>query len=46
MNLNFQVGKIPVAANLKYFREFDVKNRIEGDSGYLTLTMPLSVAGH
>lgn len=46
MNLNFQLGKIPVAANLKYFREFDVKNRLEGDAGYLQLTMPLSVGGH
>ncbi len=46
MNLNFQVGKIPVSASLKYFREFDVENRLEGDAGYLTLTMPLSVAGH
>jgi hypothetical protein len=45
MNLNFQVHKIPVTANLKYFREFDVKNRLEGDSGYLTITMPLSVGG-
>jgi hypothetical protein len=46
MNVNFQVGKIPVAANFKYFREFDVENRLEGDAGYITLTMPLSVAGH
>jgi hypothetical protein len=46
MNLNFQLGKIPVSTSLKYFREFDVKNRLEGDAGYFTLTMPLSVAGH
>jgi len=45
MNVNFQVGKIPVSTTLKYFREFDVENRLEGDAGYLTLTMPLSVAG-
>jgi hypothetical protein len=45
MNVNFQVGKIPVSTSLKYFREFDVENRLEGDAGYLTLTMPLSVAG-
>ena len=45
VNLNLQVGKLPVAANLKYFREFDVKNRLEGDAGYLTITMPLSVPG-
>jgi len=46
MNLNFQVAKIPVSANLKYFREFDVEKRLEGDAGYLSLTMPISVAGH
>jgi len=45
MNVNFQLGKIPVSTNLKYFREFDVKNRLEGDAGYLQLTMPLSVGG-
>ena len=37
--------KIPVTKSLKYFHEFDVKNRLEGDSGFLTITMPLSVAG-
>jgi len=46
MNLNFQVHKIPVTVNLKYFREFDVKNRLEGDAGFLQITMPLSVPGH
>ena len=46
MNLNFQVGKIPVSANLRYFREFDVENRLEGDAGYAVLTVPLSIAGH
>jgi len=45
MNLNIALGKIPVSANLRYFREFDVKNRLEGDAGFLTLTLPLSVSG-
>jgi len=45
MNLSFEVCKIPVAANLKYFREFDVENRLQGDAGYLVLTMPLSAGG-
>ena len=44
-NLNFQLGKIPVSTSLKYFHEFDVQNRLEGDAGFFTLTMPLSVAG-
>jgi hypothetical protein len=46
INLNFEVGKIPVAANLKYFHEFEVQNRLAGDLGYVTLTFPLSVPGH
>lgn len=45
MNLNLQLGKLPVSASLRYFREFDVKNRLEGDAGYANITIPLSVAG-
>jgi hypothetical protein len=44
VNLNFALGKIPVSTNLKYFHEFEVENRLEGDAGYLTITMPLSVS--
>jgi hypothetical protein len=44
-NLNFTIGKLPVSTSLKYFHEFDVRNRLEGDSGFITVTMPLSVAG-
>lgn len=44
-NLNFTIGELPVSASLKYFHEFDVRNRLEGDSGFITVTMPLSVAG-
>jgi hypothetical protein len=46
VNWNFEIGKVPVSASFKYFHEFDVKNRLEGDSGFFTLTMPLSVSGH
>lgn len=46
VNLSFELGKIPVTTNLKYFHEFDVANRLEGDAGYLTFTMPLQVYGH
>jgi hypothetical protein len=42
-NLNFTIGELPVSTSLKYFHEFDVKNRLEGDSGFITLTMPLQV---
>jgi hypothetical protein len=44
-NLTFAVGKLPVSTNFKYFHEFDVQNRLEGDVGFVTVTMPLSVAG-
>ncbi len=44
-NLNFTIGKLPVSTSVKYFHEFDVQNRLEGDSGFITVTMPLSVAG-
>ncbi len=40
---NFQVGPIPVAASFQYFHEFNVKNRFEGQAGWLTLTIPLLV---
>lgn len=46
LNWNFQFGKLPVSTSWRYFHEFDVKNRLEGDSGFLSLTMPLSAIGH
>lgn len=46
LNWNFAIGKIPVITTWRYFHEFDVRNRLEGDSGFVSLTMPLSVAGH
>ena len=42
VNWNFQLGKVPVNASFKYFREFDVENRLEGDAGFVSFTMPLS----
>jgi hypothetical protein len=44
MGYNFQLGKLPVAAKLKYFHEFDVKNRLQADAGFLTVSFPLWVA--
>jgi hypothetical protein len=43
--LNFALHEIPIATSLKYFREFDVENRLEGDAGYVTVSFPLSVGG-
>lgn len=46
INLTFQLGQIPVSTSLKYFHEFGARNRLEGSAGFVTFTMPLSVAGH
>jgi len=43
MSANFQVGKVPVTASFRYLHEFNVKNRLEGDNGWLTITIPLWV---
>ena len=41
----FQVGPAPVAWSLRYFHEFNAKNRLEGDAGWLTISLPLWVPG-
>lgn len=46
LSYSFQLGKLPVSTQWSYFHEFDVENRVEGDAGLLTISMPLSVAGH
>lgn len=42
---SFQAGPVPVAVSLRYFREFNAKNRLEGDAGWLTVSIPLWVPG-
>lgn len=39
---NFAVADQPVSARIKYFHEFGVENRAEGDSVFLTIALPLS----
>ncbi|MGE6784527.1 SphA family protein [Ensifer adhaerens] len=39
---NFKAGDVPVAARIKYFHEFETKNRVKGDAVYLTISVPLS----
>jgi hypothetical protein len=46
LTYSFALGRIPVSTQWTYFHEFDVENRLEGDAGLLTISMPLSVAGH
>jgi hypothetical protein len=43
MSATFMLGPVPVAASLRYYHEFNVENRLEGDAGWLTITIPLWV---
>lgn len=38
---DFMVGQVPVMTSLKWMHEFNVENRLKGDMGMLTLTVPL-----
>jgi hypothetical protein len=40
---NFKLGELPVSARVKVYREFDVKNRLEGTAAYFALSLPLYV---
>jgi hypothetical protein len=39
----FEVGKLPISTRLKVFREFAVENRMEGTSGFLTVSLPIAM---
>lgn len=45
---NFQVGSVPVLTSVRWLHEFNAKNRLEGDAGFLSVTIPLggAPAGH
>ncbi len=43
VSANFQLGQVPVATTLRYLHEFNVRNRLEGDVGWLTISIPLWV---
>ena len=43
INWNFQVGQVPVSLKAKYFHEFDAVNRLEGESVFVQLAIPLWV---
>ncbi len=42
---NFQIGQTPVSSSFRWFHEFNVENRLEGDAALLTLAIPLSGTG-
>jgi hypothetical protein len=44
LGYNFKVGPLPVSTRLKYYHEFAAENRLEGDAGFITVSMPLWVA--
>jgi hypothetical protein len=46
LTYSFQLGKIPVSTQWSYFHEYHVENRLDGDAGLFTVSMPLSGAGH
>ena len=35
--------KRPVTLDLRWYHEFEVKNRLEGDSVFLTVSVPLAI---
>lgn len=41
---NFQIGTVPVLASVRWLHEFRATNRIKGDVGFLTMTIPLGGA--
>jgi hypothetical protein len=44
LTYNFQVGAVPVLTSVRWLHEFDATNRLEGDAGFLTVTIPLGGA--
>jgi hypothetical protein len=41
---NFQLGNVPVLTSVRWMHEFEATNRLEGDAGFLTVTIPLGGA--
>jgi hypothetical protein len=42
VSYNFKVGKTPVYASARWLREFNASNRLKGNVGFLTLSIPLA----
>lgn len=41
LTYSFVLGKVPISTEWKYFHEFDTENRVEGDGGFVNISMPL-----
>jgi len=44
LTYNFQVGKVPVLTSFRWLHEFNATNRLQGDAGFVTVTIPLTGA--
>jgi hypothetical protein len=44
LTYNFQVGAVPVLTSVRWLHEFNAKNRLAGDAGFITVTIPLGGA--
>jgi hypothetical protein len=42
---NFMAGNVPISTRVRVYREFDVKNRLEGTAGFFTVAIPLHMHG-
>ena len=44
---NFKIGSVPVITSARWLHEFNAKNRMAGDAGFITITVPFgSPQGH
>jgi hypothetical protein len=41
LTYNFQVGGVPVLTSVRWLHEFNATNRLAGDAGFITITVPL-----
>jgi hypothetical protein len=41
LGYSFKVGEVPVSTRIKYYHEFAVENRLQGDALFLTASFPL-----
>lgn len=51
LTYNFRIGNTPVLTSVRWLHEFNATNRMAGDAGFITLTVPLggsasAVTGH
>jgi hypothetical protein len=42
--LDYVIGQTPVSSRIRYYHEFGAKNRLEGDSVFLSTSFPLHIS--